>query len=262
MPIAWLLKYWEKMAEVTLPYLINRPIALQQKFDHQIIYRRHGEKTRWIRIKNKDEIIDWGRQHTFSFHPHLLGDHDLWFIMDLDRRGKLMSEDCLKLATYKMAELLEDLNLKYLLKFSGSRGYHFLFSWGRKPTKISSDYWTLQRKLIQYLTSTLEERIQKSKDKAKFYAHLRPKDKIFTTNSQDEKQKESILIDEAIVHKNGMIRSPYSVHPETLLVSLPLTKENLFKFEPRREAKPDKIEPKKVPLPENKLENIINKIKS
>jgi DNA primase len=261
MPIQWLLKYWEKMAEVTLPYLLNRPVALQQKFDHQIIYRRHGEKTRWIRIQTKNEIIEWARQHTFSFHPHLLGEKDLWFIMDLDLRGKMMGEDCLKIAVCGMAELLEDLGLKYLLKFSGSRGYHFLFSWGKKPTKLSGHYWTIQRNLIKFLASKLEERILKSKNKTYFVKHLKNHHKIFTTTSTDPNQKESILIDEAIVHKNGMIRSPYSVHPETLLVSLPLNKDEILKFN-KSQAKPDKIKPKKIPLPINNLDKIIKKIKS
>jgi len=260
MPLPWLLHYWEKMAEVTLPYLKDRKIALQQKFDSSIIYRRHGIKTRWIYIKNKDDIIEWARQHTFSFHPHLLGEKDLWFIMDIDRRGKRMSDECLKLATYNMSELLEELGLKYLLKFSGSRGYHFLFSWGEKPSKIFNDYWTLQRKLIRYLANLLEDKVQKSTHKNKFLKCLRSGEKIFTTNSADETQKESILVDEAIVHKNGMIRSPYSIHPETSLVSIPLSKDQILKFDISM-AKPEKIKPQKINLPINKLDDIINKVK-
>ena len=79
MPIEWLVDYWQKMAGLTLPYLKGRRIAIEQKFDHQVVYRRHRKMRRgkpnigWIYIKSKKEVLDWARQHTYSFHTHLEG---------------------------------------------------------------------------------------------------------------------------------------------------------------------------------------------
>lgn len=248
MPIPWLVDYWEKVADATLPFLRNRKIAIQQIFDKNILYRRHGakglpDKSGWITLNTKSELLEWARLHTYSFHPHLKGDRDIWFVMDIDARTDKMF-DLVKLATYELAKLLDKKRIKYLLKFSGNRGFHFMWNMGSvKPE------WFKFRKQIQELARELENILQK-KHANKFYQLIPKKNPIITTSSTDKATAKSILIDEQIIHKNGMIRSPYSIHPTTRLVSVPLTTNQILKFK-RDSATPNSIRITKLALPIN-----------
>ncbi len=248
MPIEWLVDYWNRAAEATLPFLKNRKVAVQQVFGGKTIYRRHGDKglpdsSGWIQIKNAVQIKKWAQLHTYSFHAHLKGDKDTWFVMDVDGRTAEMFA-LVKLVALEMSKLLSRKNKKHLVKFSGSRGFHFMWSMGR----VSPNWLSLRKEIRGYVTE-LEGILQK-KYKTKFYAKLPKAKPILATSSTDRSLVRSILIDEQIVHKNGMIRSPYSVHPKTGLVSVPLKPSMILKFKPEY-AKPKKVKIKKVLLPVN-----------
>ena len=139
---------------------------------------------------------------------------------------------------------LDKKKIKYLLKFSGNRGFHFIWSLGNvKPD------WLKFRKQIRQFAAELETILQ-TKHADKFYKIIPKKNPIITTSSTDKATAKSILLDEQIIHKNGMIRSPYSVHPATGLVSIPLTITQLLKFN-RASALPAKIKIRKTNLPVN-----------
>ncbi|MFA5967068.1 MAG: DNA primase small subunit domain-containing protein [Patescibacteria group bacterium] len=250
MPIPWLVDYWGKAVPAAWPFLRNRKIAVQQVFDKNILYRRHGakglpDKSGWITLNSPKDIIAWAKLHTYSFHPHLLGEKDVWFVMDLDARTDKMF-DLVKLAAYEMAKLLDKKGIEYLLKFSGNRGFHFMWSLG----DVKPD-WLKFRKQIRQFAAELETILQ-TKHAGEFYKIILKKNPIITTSSTDKTTAKSILLDEQIIHKNGMIRSPYSVHPATGLVSIPLTINQLLKFNPTS-ALPTKIKIREVVLPINKL---------
>lgn len=248
MPIEWLINYWEKAAPVVLPFLRNRKIAVQQVFDKNILYRRHGAKglpdqSGWITINSKRGVLDWAKLHTYSFHSHLKGDKDIWFVMDIDSRSAKMFK-LAQLVTYELAKLLDRKKIKYLLKFSGNRGFHIMWNMGDvKPQ------WMKFRQQIREFAGKLEIILQK-KYADKFYQLIPKKNPIITTSSTDRRLAKSILIDEQIIHKNGMIRSPYSVHPTTGLVSVPLTTNQILRFD-RNQALPTKVKIYKIVLPHN-----------
>jgi len=257
MPIEWLVEYWNRAAGATLPFLVNRKVAVQQVFDGKILYRRHGakglpDKIGWIEIKSSQDILKWAYLHTYSFHPHLNGDPsassgrggDLWFVMDIDGRTSQAFE-LVKIATYEMSQLLARKKIKHLIKFSGNRGFHFLWSLGN-----ITPHWLSLRKQIRSLAGELE-RILQTKHKNKFSRLIPKTSPIIITSSTDPIHKKSILIDEQIIHKNGMIRSPYSVHPKTGLVSLPLRASEILSFKPQ-DAKPEGVRIRKLKMPENK----------
>jgi DNA primase len=243
MPIDWLVKYWNKAATAALPFLKDRKVAVQQVFGKQVIYRRHGDKglpdkSGWIRISNVKEIKEWARLHTYSFHSHLLGEKDVWFVMDLDGRSDELW-DLTKLAASELSKLLTRKHIKHLVKFSGRQGFHFMWSLGNiKPN------WLSLRQQIRAFAQELEIILQ-SKYAKRFYMVIPKRNPIIVTSSTDRKFKRSILLDEQIVHKNGMIRSPYSVHPKTGLVSVPVKPSQLLKFN-RQSARPEKVRPIKI----------------
>jgi len=248
MPIKWLVEYWNRAASATLPFLVNRKVAIQQVFDGKILYRRHGakglpDKIGWIEVNSVSDIKDWARLHTYSFHPHLNGDKDVWFVMDIDGRSPQMFE-LVKLVTLEMSKLLSRKKKKHLIKFSGNRGFHFMWSLGNITPN-----WLSLRKEIRGYAEELEEILQR-KYKEKFYRLIPKTHPLVITSSTDPTHKKSILIDEQIVHKKGMIRSPYSVHPKTSLVSVPLKASEILSFKPEQ-ARPGKVKIKKITLPRN-----------
>lgn len=243
MPIDWLVKYWDKAATFTLPFLKSRRVAVQQAFGRQTIYRRHGDKglpdhSGWIRIDTTQQIKDWARLHTYSFHSHLLGDKDVWFVMDMDGREEKLWE-LTKLAAYELSRLLTRHKIKHLIKFSGRQGFHFMWSLGHVTPN-----WLGMRKQLRGFANELEITLQR-KYAHKFYQLIPKRNPIIVTSSTDRKFKRSILLDEQIIHKNGLIRSPYSVHPKTGLVSVPVHSSGILKFQ-KSSAEPDKVKPRAI----------------
>ena len=76
------------------------------------------------------------------------------------------------------------------------------------------------------------------------------------SGKQEQKEYNSILLDKLILHKKANIRSPYSLHEETKLVSLPIYKDRIIDFNPEKTADPKEI--KKFPKAEMPTNNITN----
>ncbi|MGQ9554026.1 MAG: non-homologous end-joining DNA ligase LigD [Anaerolineae bacterium] len=239
MPIDWLLRYWEAKADLTLPFLAGRATAMQLVFAKQIVYRRHDKDGSFIYIDSREELLQWARGHCYSFHPHL-EDDILYFVLDIDRRYQALPFALVQVAAQEMANLLAELQTPHLLKFSGNRGFHFFWGFERAEAEQASggDIWSFERSIIRFLRARLEERLQASSQRAEFYRVLREGDPITITNSADREHERSLLLDENIVHEMGSLRSPWSVHPQSGLVSLPLGPDELATFR-REDAMPD-----------------------
>lgn len=236
MPLQSLINYWNNAGPLALPYFNNRKIGLEQKFNEKIIFRRHNADKKWIYIKNQSDIYHWVNLHTWSFHPHQLSDkNELTILIDIDKRSDKMPFKYIIAVTKMMADLLINDHQEFLLKYSGNRGFHFLWSLGKiKQTDIDSGkIYQYEHQIIEKYTAQLEESVQYSDLKKKLAKYHQPGTPVFTTNSADKKQTHCILIDKNILHPNGLFRSPWSVHPVTSLVSAPLTVENLAGFDPQ-----------------------------
>lgn len=262
MPIPWLMDYWDKMADKTLPYLVDRRIAVQQNFEGKILYRRHQLKNKnWIHIKNKKDILYWAKLHTFSFHSHLEGDKITFFAMDLDKRSKKMDFECMKIAASEMAKILEEKGVNFICKFSGGNGWHFIWAFENSDIK-GLRIFEEEQKIINRLTALLEDRIQRSELKKHFYQYIKKGEPIFIVNSQDKDHPNSILIDELILKRRGVIRSPWSVHPATSLTSRSVETSKILSFNPKTMATAKatlKIK-KDYPIPFNKIGEIKKKL--
>lgn len=233
MPIQWLMDYWEAKADAVLPFLQGRPVALELKFDDQAVYRRRQKGGAFIRVEIRDDVLHWARQHCYSFHPHL-EDGSVYFILDIDRRDMSLPIELAAVAAGETAAILGDVSIDFALKFSGRRGFHFYWAMDADEARKAGggEPWPLERRVIRGLRDRLEERLQAGPHRERFYRHLGLEDPITVTNSADSAHKRSLLLDENIVHENGSMRSPWSVHPESLLVSLPLAPEELADFRP------------------------------
>lgn len=261
MPTKWVVEYYNKVADKLLSFFKDRNVDVNQVFDHENVFRRHEKDGKnWIRIKDKKSLSFWIDWHAWSFYPHLEGDKDIWFALDVDPNK--CDFNCVKIASIALADILDSLNLKYLIKFSGNKGFHFLFSLGKLPKQFSGEkIWEFERELISLLRQKLEDKLQKSKDRNKFYKFLKKDDPITIDKSSDQKEHNSILLDKLILHKKANIRSPYSLHEATKLVSLPIYKDQIIDFDPRRDAGPKRVTKfPKAEMPVNDIANLSEKI--
>jgi DNA primase len=254
MPIDWLVDYWQAKAEATLPFLAGRAVAMQLRFDDHIVFRRHNTDGSFVHVESSDDLLHWARQHCYSFHPHLEGDPFL-FALDIDRRSEDMPLQAVNYCAQELAALLAELDIRFLLKFSGRRGFHFF--WGFAPSDLEQaagqEPWEFERAIIRGLRRRLEERLQAGTRAGELYAllGLEPDMPLTVTNSADKAHERSVLLDENIVHHLGSLRSPWSVHPESGLVSLPLKVEELAGFQPEQASPQRALErdgPRAIPL--------------
>lgn len=243
MPIKWLTNYWKEAGQYTLPFFANRKIALQLKFDDNILYKRHDKIGKWIYIKNQSQINKYAAGHTYSFHPHQLSDGNVkWILIDIDKRNDKLPFKYIVEVAKVMARLLDNDKQPYLLKYSGNRGFHFMWSMGKIKSKDieTGAIYKKEHQIVEKYTAQLEEHFQNSsitKSLKKYYPASSP---IFSTNSSDKHLAHCILIDKNILRKNGVFRSPWSVHPTTGLVSAPIKVEDLDNFR-KDKYNPDKI---------------------
>jgi len=263
--LKWVIDYYDQTADLILPYLYDRKIGIRQIFKGEVIYRRHppaggADKVHWIYIKEKKDLLFWVKWHGWSYFPHLDGEDNLWFAMDIDRRK--VNFRGVKIASDFMAKLLDELKIKYLVKFSGSNGFHFLWQY-KKPLKTSFTHpWQFEHKTIEFLQTEIEKRLQKSKYKSHFYKFLKSSDPITFRSANDPKNDRSILIDEFILKQKATIRAPYSLHEKTKLVSVPIKPSQILNFNPQSDGDPQKImkEKPKFDLPYNNAQKIYNLI--
>jgi len=252
----WVIDYYDSVSELILPFLKGRRIGIKQIFGKEVIYRRHmPDKTHWIYIDNKKDLLFWVKWHGWSFFPHLDSEENLWFAMDIDKRK--VDFRGVKIASYFMSQILKELKINFLVKFSGANGFHFLWQY-KKPLSVKTKPWQFEHKTIEFLQKILEERLQKSKYKNYFYKFLKPTDPITFRSANDPKNDRSILIDEYILKQKATIRAPYSLHEKTKLVSIPIKHSLILSFEPEKDALPKKVlnYKEKISLPYNNPEKI------
>ncbi|MFA4931270.1 MAG: DNA primase small subunit domain-containing protein [Patescibacteria group bacterium] len=236
MPIDWLINYWHHAGPYALPFFTHRKIALQLKFGDHILYKRHNDDENWININSQKQIDEYAFGHTFSFHPHQLSDDNIkWIMIDIDKRNdKLPFKYIVKVAQI-MAGFLDKDKQPYLLKYSGHRGFHFMWSLGKiKPKDIESELiYQKEHQIVEKYTARLEEYFQNSPLTKSLKKYYPPNSPLFSTNSADKKLAHCILIDKNILRPHAVFRSPWSVHPTTGLISAPMEVRELDNFDPK-----------------------------
>ena len=152
-----------------------------------------------------------------------------------------------KVATLQLIEALEDFGVRsYGIKFSGGRGFHLIVPFEALPQEInfqpaSKLYPELSEKIVRFL---------------EWYVRDMLRDSLLSFAKEEEiarrvgKNLEEILthgkfdpfkvVKLDVFGSRHLFRMPYSLNEKTLLVSLPLDKNQLKKFE-KEDARPERI---------------------
>jgi DNA primase len=237
-------EYYTQIAEHMLPFLRGRQIAIEQRFpgSSQLVYRRHvsggGEDT-WIRIPDRATLLDWARQYAIGFHGHIRTErHGAWFVIDIDSRE--LPLEMARLAALHAADVLAAQGLEPLVKFSGSDGFHLMWDVPRLGRLKDDELWELERAVVRAVACEVERRLEDDPAAAPIREAVGAGKPLITTANADRDNPDAVLFDEYILKDNANFRIPYSVHPRTGLIAVPLTRAQLATFT-AEEATPERV---------------------
>lgn len=152
-----------------------------------------------------------------------------------------------KITVKQIIEALKDHGISsYSVKFSGGQGFHIGIPFEALPEKInlqpiSIQYPDFLQKIIEYIKWYIKDQLREE-----IVALLSPTDisqkigKSLAEISGDEGIEPFKIISMDVFGSRHLFRLPYSLHEKTMLVSLPIKRENIDKFE-KEQALPEKV---------------------
>ena len=238
------LDYYSSVADRLLPFLPGRQIAVEQLFprSHEIVYRRHtggsGDDT-WISIADRDSLLAWARQHVVGLHGHIRSeDRGAWFVIDIDSRA--LPIEMARIAAIHAADVLAAQGIASLVKFSGSDGFHLMWDVPDLGGIDDAELWELERAVVRAVACEVERRLAGDPDASPIRDAVGEGKPAITTGSADRENSNALLFDEYILKDNANFRLPYTVHPTTGLVAVPINRADLAAFRPD-DATPDAV---------------------
>lgn len=255
------LDYYSTVADRILPFLQDRQVAIEQRFPRSegIIYRRHtgerGEDT-WIRIGDRETLLDWVRQYAEAFHAHVRSeDRGAWFVIDIDSR--LLPTEMARVAAVHADDVLIEQGLEPLVKFSGSDGYHLMWDVPDLADLSDTDLWEMERAVVRSVACEVERRLAGDPAAAPVREAVGEGHPAITTSSADRDNPNALLFDEYILKENANFRVPYSIHSGTGLVAAPLSRSRLATFRPE-DASPQAVASSwdAAPLPQHTIDDV------
>lgn len=252
--------YYQKVADHMAPYLAGRRVSIESRYpgSPQIVFRRHpgGDTTRWIYINEPDELVDWVRQFAEGFHGHIRAeDGSAWFVLDIDARS--LPLESARLAAQLAAGVLETQGLAPLVKFSGSNGFHLMWNVPDCRDLSDADLWELEQRVVKAVACEVERLLENDEAAAPIREAVGPDKPLIATSSADREQRDGLLFDQLILRDNAPFRVPFSVHPKSGLVAVPLQVKELATFDPASAA-PDTVNASwpAPPIPDYSLQQV------
>ena len=232
------LNYYDRVADVVLKYCKDRHVGFYCTFTQQHFFRRQF-KGRYITLNNKEDLMNFVQMFCIDVIPcvHRIGfDRPDWLVIDLDAGAKV-GFDKVKEVARVCYDVMEKLDLKPAMKFSGSRGiqlwsllkeFEIPPEWNPLPMlreRRKRNYFSIFVDLVRLIQYEVDQEIPG-----------------LTTSivCKKEEREDKILIDWSCLKPNGLVRSPYGIHHKTGLVSLPLKPDELDDFSPE-DAEPGKV---------------------
>ncbi len=234
-------KYFDYYADIgdrMLPYLRGRKVAIEQRFpsSEKIVYRRHSGavgKNSWIHIDDRGTLLEWVRKYAEGFHPHIRAERSgAWFVIDIDSRD--LPTAMARLAAVHASAVLKEQGIVPLVKFSGSDGCHLVFDVADIGAIPDAELWEIERGLVRSVACQVERRLAVDGEAQPIRDAVSAGRPLVTTSSADRANPAALLFDEYILKDNATLRAPYSVHPATGPVSVPIPESELATFTPEK----------------------------
>ena len=237
-------EYYQQVGDRMAPYLAGRRVSIESRYpgSPRIVFRRHpsgGDTTQWIFIDEPEELVDWVRQFAEGFHGHIRAeDGSAWFVIDIDARN--LPLEMARLGAAYATEVLTEQGLTPLITFSGSGGFHLMLNVPDSKELSNEELWELEQRMVGAVACQVERRLEDDAASAPIREAVGPEKSLITTSSADRENREPLLFDQFILKDNAPFRAPFSVHPKSGLVTVPLTLDQLTDFDPGT-ATPERV---------------------
>lgn len=253
--------YYQQVADRMAPYLAGRRVSIESRYpgSPRIVFRRHPsgtDTTIWIFIDEPQQIVDWVWQYAEGFHGHVRAeDGSAWFVLDIDARS--LPLDMARLATAYADGILAKQGLTPLVKFSGSNGFHLMWNVPDCQGLTDAELWEIEQRVVTAVACEVERLLEADEAAAPIREAVGPDRPLITTSSADREQRDGLLFDQLILKDNAPFRVPFSVHPKSGLVAVPLRIEDLATFDPAT-ATPEAVarDWPALPVPDHSLQQV------
>lgn len=239
--------YYPKIAPYILRFLVNRPVSVIKVFSDErnplnkvkpifSRYKKFKPKT-YNYVKDSKDLMRYVDMHAIDFIPYVhkeKNNYPDWLIVDLDagddikNSGEIGFDLVKEIAKIATDVMIKEYNLKPYVKFSGSRGFQIWVAF-EKPLGDFGTYRNaviiIQRKVEEIIE---ENHFNELKDK---YGDLVTKPLTTSTVAKKGERSKQILFDWSSLKPEGDVRAPFSIHYKTGLVSAPVPRNEITKFE-------------------------------
>jgi len=250
--MVWLAKkYYPYVASLMIPFLKDRAVSAVKVFSGKrdpirdintifVRYVKYKPKPVFLTIDSVDKLLSLVFDHCIDFIPYVhkidVNEPD-FFILDLDAGPELTKRpnafDFIKYVTFELSNLLIDLEVENMVKFSGSRGFQIWANFDNNELRSKGDVFKIYRDMTMSIQNMLENRLQKKIRVmvANFPDIVQPGNKITTsTVAHKNKRASQILVDWSSIKPMGDVRAPFSIHYKTGLASIPIPLNSILNF--------------------------------
>jgi DNA primase len=162
-----------------------------------------------------------------------------------------------RLAASHAIDVLSERGLTPLVKFSGSNGFHLMWDVPELDGLADDQLWAIERAVVRAVACEVERRLANDPAAEPIRRAVGSDKPAISTSSADRENERAILFDEYILKDNANFRVPYSVHPTTGLVAVPVLPDDLPTFDVDQ-ARPDAVTERNATfaLPRYRLEDV------
>jgi len=260
--MVWLAKrYYPHVARFMIPFLKDRAVSAVKIFSGKrdpmkevdaifVRYSKYKPKPIFLTIDSESKLMSLVFDHCIDFIPYvhkLNSDEPDFFILDLDAGSDIMKSqkafDFIKYIAFELSNLLIELEVEPIAKFSGSRGFQIWASFDNSELRDKGDLFKTYREMAIAIQNKLEERLQNKIDEmVSIFPDIVHHGKKMTTSivAHKEERASQILVDWSSLKPMGDVRAPFSIHYKTGLASLPIPLNEINDFDVK-EAHPLRI---------------------
>lgn len=251
--------YYRAVSARILPWLAGRPVSISWPDPMRLQRLESGGP---IRVDDEATLLDWVGRGAVGFHVAPVSfDGEIWFHIHL-RAGNAPFYVA-RLTALKMHLVLKDTRLDALKYYDGAGGIGFLWTYGVADAgDFSTDIWTFQHRVAARLHSRLEARLLGTPERGRIgrwrgysgevtrleYPRMYKQGSVSGGEpragagdggaERNPADDDRIVLSARAMTADGLIRVPYSLHEETGRAARPVSRSDLFRFDPEKDGLP------------------------
>lgn len=244
-------RYYKAVAARMAPFLVDRSVAVRWA-DPSVLTRRDLDGP--IRIESKADVIEWVEQGVVAFYISSIADSgEVWFSLCLESDS--LPFEVVRLTALKLLLVLEDEELDGLMVYDGGNGIELFWTYGvLDPDELGDDLWGFQYRVAAALQERLEKRLEPTPERNRVGRWLGFEGPATRLEGMRISRREGgrrvdpegegedvVVISTRAMAPKGLIRAPYSLNEESGLAAVPVTRSDLYRFDPEIKATPDRV---------------------